>query len=112
MDTWAAQIVLLLKREYAQLTLIAVLPFSEYNIAVSDEMYQHTLAMSDKIIITGNQRGKAALTTRDRYMIDHSNRLIAVYDERSRIFSGTYRALRYAKEQRLEIRQICWMNYL
>ena len=111
-DAWAAQIVLLLKREYSQLKLIAVLPFPEYNIAVSDETYQHTIAASDKIIITGNQRGIDALTARDRYMIDHSNRLIAVYDERSQIRSGTYRALRYAEEQRLEIVRICWMDYL
>ena len=51
------------------------------------------------------------LQMRDRYMIDNSSRIIAVYDERSNLKSGTYRALCYAKEKNIEIRQIRWMNF-
>jgi len=54
----------------------------------------------------------AALAARDRYMIDRSSRLIAVYDEHSRIHSGTWRALCYARKKQLGIRQIRWMEYL
>ena len=47
-----------------------------------------------------------------RRMIDRSSRLIAVYDEHSRIHSGTWRALCYARKKQLGIRQIRWMEYL
>ena len=45
-------------------------------------------------------------------MIDRSSRLIADYDEHSRIHSGTWRALCYARKKQLGIRQIRWMEYL
>lgn len=44
-------------------------------------------------------------------MIDRSS-LIAVYDERSQIYSGTWRALCYAREKQLDTRQIRWIEYI
>lgn len=110
-DSWAAQIVLRLK-EKLPLTLIAVLPFPDYNKTVKNNTYRFTLAASDRIIYVDNKKKMAALAARDQYMVDCSSRLIAVYDERSHLHSGTYRALCYAKEKGLEIRQICWMNFV
>ena len=110
-DTWAAQIVLRLK-EKLPLTLIAVLPFPDYNKTVKNNTYQFTLAASDRIIYVDNKKKMAALAARDQYMLDCSSRLIAVYDERSHLHNGTYRALCYAKEKGFEIRQICLMNFV
>ena len=110
-DTWAAQTVLHVKDKLS-LTLIAVLPFLGYNADVTDTAYRRVIEKSDRIIYVDTERRMTALAARDRYMIDHSSRLIAVYDERSHLHSGTYRALCYARERQLDIRQIRWMDYL
>lgn len=109
-DTWAAEAVLRL-RENLPLTLIAVLPFPGYNADVTEDFYRQIIAESDCILYVEATRRMSALAARDRYMIDHSSRLIAVYDERSHIHSGTWRALCYAREKQLDIRQIRWMEY-
>lgn len=91
---------------------MAVLPFPGYNADVTESSYRQTIGASDRILYVEPVRQMSALAARDRYMIDHSSRLIAVYDERSRIHSGTWRALCYAREKKLDIRQIRWMEYL
>lgn len=45
-------------------------------------------------------------------MIDQSERVIAVYDERSGIRSVTYRAVKYAEMKGKELRKIPWMDIL
>ena len=110
-DTWAAETALRLRKKLP-LTLIAVLPFPGYNADVTENSYRQTIGASDCILYMEPVRRMAALAARDRYMIDHSSRLIAVYDERSRIHSGTWRALCYAREKQLGIRQIRWMEYI
>lgn len=67
---------------------------------------------SDKKIAIGNHKVMIMLKMRDRYMVDNSGRIIAVYDERSNLKSGTYRTLSYAKERDIEIKQIHWMDFL
>lgn len=94
------------------LTLIAILPFPGYNADVTEDSYRQIIAESDHILYVEAIRQMSALAVRDQYMVDHSSRLIAVYDERSRIHSGTWRALCYVREKKLDIRQIRWMKYL
>ena len=110
-DAWAAEIVLRLRKNLP-LTLMAILPFPGYNADVTENSYRQTIAASDRIFCVEPVRRMAALAARDRYMIDRSSRLIAVYDEHSRIHSGTWRALCYARKKQLGIRQIRWMEYL
>ena len=110
-DAWAAEIVLRL-RENLPLTLITVLPFPGYNADVTENSYRQTIGASDRIPCVEPVRRMSALAARDRYMVNLSSRLIAVYDERSRIHCGTWRALCYAREKQLDIRQIRWMKHL
>lgn len=110
-DTWAAETVLRLRKKLP-LTLIAVLPFPGYNADVTEDSYRQIIAESDRVLYVEATRRMSALAARDRYMVNHSSRLIAVYDERSRIHSGTWRALCYAREKQLGIRQIRWTEYL
>lgn len=110
-DTWTAETVLRLRKKLP-LPLIAVLPFPGYNADVTEDSYRQTIAASDRILCVEATQRMSALAARDRYMIDHSSRLIAVYDERSHIHSGTWRALCYAQEKQLDIRQIRWMGYV
>ena len=97
------------KEKKKNIKLAAVLPYKEYNNFVTDFRYLSVINNSDEVIIVGER--KSMLQMRDRYMIDNSGRIVAVYDERSNLKSGTYRALCYAKEKNIEIRQIRWMNF-
>ena len=110
-DTLAAECVMSVKEKNPNIKLAAVLPYKEYNNFVTDFRYLNAINNSDKVIIIGEHKSMSMLKMRDRYMIDNSSRIIAVYDERSNLKSGTYRALYYAKEKNLEVRQIRWMNF-
>lgn len=109
-DTWAAQCVMSAKKK-TDIKLAAVLPYKEYNNFVTDFRYLSVINHSDEIIIVGAHKSMRMLQIRDRYMIDNSSRIIAVYDGRSNLKSGTCRALCYAKEKNIEIRQIRWMDF-
>ena len=79
--------------------------------ALESEILQ-AIADGYTTFLYGGALGVDTWATRDRYMVGHSSRLIAVYDERSQIHSGTWRALCYAREKQLDIRQIRWMKHL
>lgn len=111
-DTWAAQIVLFVKESYSHIKLVIALPFDGYNSFVTDNDYVNTIHSADEVVIVGNETGKVGLAKRDEYMIDSSERIIAVYDKRTGIRSGTYRALQYAKQKEIEIKQIKWMDVI
>lgn len=110
-DTWAAKCVLREKGKNPNIRLAAVLPYKEYNSGITDRGYIDAVNNSDEVIVVGAHKSMSMLQTRDLYMIDNSSRIIAVYDERSNLKSGTYRALCYAKEKNIEIRQIRWMTF-
>ena len=110
-DAWAAKCLSNLKTQYPHITLTTVLPYKGYNEFVTDYDYLKALENSDEMIIAGDFKSMRMLASRDRYMIDNSDRIIVVYDERSNIKSGTYRALMYAKEKKIEVRQIKWMDF-
>mgnify|MGYP000039669275 CR=1 FL=1 len=110
-DAWAAGIVLRLRKNLP-LTLIAILPFPGYNADVTENSYRPTIAASDRILCVGPGRRDGAFWGPGpgyHYWRLHP---IAVYDEHSRIHSGTWRALCYARKKQLGIRQIRWMEYL
>lgn len=102
-DTWAAQLVLSVKESYPHIRLVIALPFENYNHFVTDTDYVNTINKADKVIIVGTETGKAGLSKRDKFMVDNSKRIIAVYDERTGIQSGTYRAFQYAKQKKLRL---------
>ena len=105
-DTWAEECVVFAKEKNPNIKLAAVLPYKEYNNFVTDLRYLNAINNSDEITTVGESKSMKMLQMRDRYMIDNSSRIIAFYDERSSLKSGTYCALCYAKEKNIEIRQM------
>ena len=83
-DTWAAECVVSAKEKNPNIKLAAVLPYKEYNNFVTDFRDLNVLNHSDEVIIVGEHKSMSMLKMRDRYMIDNSGRMIAVYDERSK----------------------------
>ena len=113
-DLWAGELVLLEKKLNPLLTLEIAVPFHGHNASIGGtdgKRIQAVHAGADIVHIVSSSRSrKLAFCERDRYMVDHSAMLIAVYDERSGRAGGTQRTLHYARERRLQIIQIPWMD--
>lgn len=81
-DTWAAEIVLSLRRRWS-LTLEAVLPCKGQDArwpSESRERYQSILEQCDKVTLLQDGYTPDCFDKRNRYMIDHSDLVIAVWD--------------------------------
>lgn len=104
-DTWAAEIVLSLRRRWS-LTLEAVLPCKGQDArwpSESRERYQSILEQCDKVTLLQDGYTPDFFDKRNRYMIDHSDLVIAVWDGSP---SGTGNTVVYAKSKRKSVREI------
>ena len=79
---------------------------------MAEKDYLDSLAGADQIIVTSQRTDEESYKIRDRYMVDNSDLVIAVYDERTGLRSGTYQAWKYAQKQKREIIQIRWLDLL
>lgn len=105
-DLWAAEIVVDLKRAYPEDTirLFAAIPFegqankwsSEYR-----ERYYETLAKADGETTLYAHYNEGCTFERNRYMVDHSAHMIAVYNGEKK--GGTKYTVDYARSKGLEI---------
>ena len=100
-----AEIILELQDENPNLKLIAVLPYQKR----MDSLYQkeHTNALLDacaEVIVIQEEYRPNVYAKRNRYMVEHSDRVIAVYDGREK--GGTVKTIRFAHQFRKELREI------
>ena len=100
-DTWAAEMVLQKKKAYPEIFLEIALPFAGHN--ADEPACQLVQRQADLVHVVGKSKyRKAAFSERNRYMVDHSDFLIAVYME-SHPRSGTAKTMEYAKKQGLKM---------
>ncbi len=103
-DLWAGEIVLSLQESIRYLELIAVLP---YSASVKNwplpwrNRYQQILKFCNETIVICPEYRRDCFHLRNRYMVEHTNRLIGVWREGSP--GGTQYTIKYAKEQKLEL---------
>lgn len=109
-DTWAAGLVLQAKERHPHIRLTLALPWKDHNSHVADPDFLRVKQLADETIVVSDKQGKEAFLERDQWMVDHSNRIIAVYDDRSGLKGGTYYTLQYARSRNIEIKQIEWMS--
>lgn len=103
-DLWAAEEVLELKAESPALRLIAALPFPRFEAGWSPEWqarYRRVLAGADQRFIISPAFSYAAFQKRNRWMVDRSGRVIAVYGGGR---GGTLNTLEYARAQGVPVR--------
>jgi len=103
-DQWCAGIVLDMKRRYLNIQLIAVLPCeTQANKWTPEqrERYFNTLAFCDNVITLNTRYTPQCMLERNRYMVDHADYLLAVYD--GGVKGGAAYTVRYARENRREI---------
>lgn len=100
-DTWAAELVLKKKRTHPEIFLEIALPFAGHN--ANESVCQKVQQKADLVHIVSTAKSrKAAFFERDRYMVEHSDLLIAVYSE-LHARGGAAKTMEYAKKQRKEV---------
>lgn len=102
-DTWAAEIVLELKAEYPDITLEAAVPCrsqaDRWNKSAR-ERYNRLVLLCDKVTLISEQYTADCMMKRNRYMVDNSNYLVAVWNGKP---SGTGNTVNYAVEKGKEV---------
>lgn len=95
-DLWAAEIVLDLRDRNKNIHLIAAVPFEGFEDRWNTEdkaLYRDVLARADLVRFICNGYNPGAYQKRNEWMVDHSKRLIAVYNGEA---GGTRNTLLYA----------------
>lgn len=99
-DLWAAQIVLDLRKKNPLLKLCCALPCKGQEKkwpAHAQEQYRSILRQADRTIWVSREYTADCMLNRNRYMVDHTSVLLAVYDATYR--SGTGMTVRYAESK-------------
>ena len=103
-DTWAAEIVLDLKEKYSDLKLTAVLPCetqaNDWTVE-QRKRYFDTLAVCDEVVTLHKKYTRSCMFERNRYLVDHAEYLLAVYDGGER--GGTAYTVKYGKQKERKI---------
>ena len=98
-DLWCAQIVLDLRKKNPALKLHAILPCegqeSKWTVS-AQEHYHSILKQANEVIYVGQEYSQDCMLKRNRYLVDHSSILLAVYNGAWR--SGTGATVRYARQ--------------
>ncbi len=103
-DAWAAMAVLALKKKNPALRLHCVLPCegqAEDWSASARERYFSILEQADEIVYVRRECSKGCMLERNRYLVDHADCLLAVYNGEWR--GGTAMTVRYARKLGREI---------
>ena len=97
-DLWAAQEVVSLRSQYPQLQLAAAIPYEGFEAQWSpywQQLYRSVLAACGDVHIFRKDFSYDSFQTRNRYMVDHCGRVIAVYNGTP---GGTRNTVLYARE--------------
>ena len=92
--------MLRLKQEYPYLTLEAALPYA-LRVRTNDPEFHRLFSRCDKVTVLAPSYHAGCYGKRNRYMVDASQRVIAVYDGRKT--GGTASTLRYAIGKEIRI---------
>ena len=102
-DLWAAEILLRLKENGADIRIIAACAFEGMDKSWKGDwrsLFDATISAAAEVNYISQHPGKAAYIIRDKWMIDHSTRLIAVSTGAP---GGTQKTIDYATKKRIDI---------
>lgn len=104
-DQYFAEIVVKLQEDFPDLRLIAVLPYRKRVDSLEARAQTKALlhACTDVVVIQ-DEYTPNVYAKRNRYMVERSNRVIAVYDGREK--GGTVNTIRLAHRLKKELREI------
>ncbi len=102
-DLWAAEIVLQYRAQNPKIHLACACPFPWFDANWSAEWktcYQNVLKQSDKVRYISDAYHPECFSRRNRWMVDRSSRLIAVWNG---LPGGTKQTIRYAKKKGIDV---------
>ena len=105
-DIWAGNIVVRLKDRFPELKLIAAVPFPGFADKWTDEWqqkYEKLLKAADFVKVVCTDNSNTACQIRNQWMINHSSKLIAVYDGKA---GGTRNTIQYAWKNHVSVRYL------
>lgn len=110
-DMWAGEILAEMKAkpEYQDIRLFCALPFGGHDAEWDDKSRKRLEAIvraCDGVVKISDADKPDAYKQRNYYMVDHSDFLIAVYDQVKNLRSGTSQTVNYAKKRGLTITYI------
>lgn len=106
-DTWTAQIILGKKNLHPEIYLEIALPFASHNRYV--DACRMVQGQADLVhVVSTSKCQRAAYFERNKYMVDNSDIIIAVYDDEKSPKGGTQNTLVMAEKKGLEIIRVPW----
>ena len=105
-DIWAGNIVLRLKDRFPELRLIAAVPFPGFSDGWDEEWkkkYDHLLAGADLVKVICPEYSDEAYHLRNRWMVNHSSRLIGICNGQP---GGTMNTIQYARAAKITVRYL------
>jgi len=93
-DLLFAHLVLECQNEF-NVKLEAAIPYAG-RLKCQDSMFQFLLARCSTVNVISEQYSSDCFFIRNRYMVDHADAVVAVYDGRKR--GGTFQTVSYARE--------------
>ena len=104
-DQYFAQIVARLRQSNPSLRLEAAIPYrGRHMVLANAPQTKALLSACTDLYIASNKYARDVYLQRNRYMVEQSQRIIAVYDGRKN--GGTAYTIRYAQAQGKEVREI------
>ena len=107
-DQYFVEMVMEKQKDDPSLELIAVIPYQKRldSLRAKGRTYEMLEACHDVVVIQEEYQ-PSVYSHRNRYMVEHSNRVIAVYDGREK--GGTVRTIRFA-HQKVKQNRKTWHN--
>lgn len=105
-DIWAADIVLQEKKKHSNIELICALPmpgFENRRSAEEQRHYRQILSEADSVVTVSARYSNYCFQQRNKYMVDNSSRVIAVYNGCA---GGTRNTIRYAMQRGKEVQNL------
>ena len=104
-DQYFAEIVLEMKKMNPALKLIAVIPYRKRldSLMEKGRTYKMLEGCAD-VVVMQEEYHPNVYSRRCHYMVEHADRVIAVYDGREK--GGTVRMIRFAHQMKKELREI------
>ena len=102
-DMWAGEIVLKQKKYNPDICLICAVPYEgfEKKWEISEQnLYRHILESADSVKFICKHYSRSCFQIRNCYMVDRSDRVIAVYSGEK---GGTKNTVQYAKRKDVEV---------
>ena len=104
-DQFFVEIVLELQRLNPMIELVAVIPYkNRLNKLIEKKRTYEMLEACADVVVIREKYQPSVYSRRNRYMVEHSDRVIAVYDGREK--GGTAVTIRFAHLLKKELREI------